>query len=93
MQIINPFPNIKIFDGTKLKTFAEDKSNGPKLTVSLVDRVENYGKGRKSWLPAFSPIPTVFSKAFLTHYHTMMHFDVIRIYCCGRHYEKRRNCL
>ena len=33
--------------------------------ISLFDRVENtVGKGEKCWSPAFSPFPTVFSKAF-----------------------------
>ena len=40
------------------------------MTISLLDRVENpVGKGKnagkKCWLPAFSPVPSVFSKAFL----------------------------
>ena len=35
------------------------------MMISLLDRVENtVGKGEKCWLPAFSPFPTVFSKAF-----------------------------
>ena len=29
----------------------------------------------------------------LTHYHTMPHFDTLKIYGCGKHCEKRRNCL
>ena len=29
----------------------------------------------------------------LTHYHTMPHFDALLIYSCGKHCEKRRNCL
>ena len=29
----------------------------------------------------------------LTHYHTMLHFDALKIYCCGKHSEKKRNCL
>ena len=29
----------------------------------------------------------------LTHYHTMLHFDALKIYSCGKHCEKRRNCL
>ena len=29
----------------------------------------------------------------LTHYHTMLHFDALQIYNCGKHREKRRNCL
>ena len=30
---------------------------------------------------------------YLTHYHTMPHFDALKIYSCGKHCEKRRNCL
>ena len=30
---------------------------------------------------------------FLTHYHTMPHFDALKIYSCGKHCGKRRNCL
>ena len=29
----------------------------------------------------------------LTHYHTMPHFDALKIYSCGKHREKRRNYL
>ena len=29
----------------------------------------------------------------LTHYHTMLHFDTLKIYSCRKHCEKRRNCL
>ena len=29
----------------------------------------------------------------LTHYHTMPHSDTLKIYSCGKHCEKRRNCL
>ena len=29
----------------------------------------------------------------LTHYHTMQHFDTLKIYSCGEHCEKRRNCF
>ena len=28
-----------------------------------------------------------------THYHTMPHFDALKIYSCGKHCEKRRICL
>ena len=28
-----------------------------------------------------------------THYHTMPHFDTLKIYSFGKHCEKRRNCL
>ena len=29
----------------------------------------------------------------LTHYHTMPHFDALKINSCGKHCENRRNCL
>ena len=29
----------------------------------------------------------------LTHYQTVPHFDALKIYSCGKHCEKRRNCL
>ena len=29
----------------------------------------------------------------LTHYHTILHFDALKIYSCGKDCEKRRNCL
>ena len=32
-------------------------------------------------------------KQGLTHYCTMPHFDALKIYNCGKHCEKRRNCL
>ena len=34
-----------------------------------------------------------FINLVLTHYLTMPHFDTLRIYSCGKNYEKRRNCL
>ena len=29
----------------------------------------------------------------LTHSHTMTHFDALKIYSCGIHCKKKRNCL
>ena len=29
----------------------------------------------------------------LTHYHTIPRFDTVKMYSCGKHCEKRRNCL
>ena len=31
--------------------------------------------------------------SILTHYHTMSQFDASKTYSCGKHCEKRRNCL
>ena len=53
-------------DWTKFKAFADDKLNVAKIMISVFDQVKNIvGKGEKSWLPAFSPFPTMFSKGFV----------------------------
>ena len=45
----NPLPNNKILDVTKLKAFADAKLNFDKITISLLDRVENtVGKGENA---------------------------------------------
>ena len=38
-------------------------------------------------------IATSYNKFSLTHHHTMPHFDALKIYSCGKHCKKRRNCL
>ena len=38
-------------------------------------------------------IPPQDSVGWLTHYHTMLNFDALKIYSCRKHSEKRRNCL
>ena len=38
-------------------------------------------------------ITEILLKMVLTYYHTMPHFDALKIYSCGKHCEKRRNCL
>ena len=61
----NLLPYDQILDMTKLKAFADVKLNIVKMTISLLDRVENTeGKGKKCWLPAIFPFPSVFSTAF-----------------------------
>ena len=50
----------------------------------------------KMLVTSFSPFPTVFfkslpSKGYLTYYHTIPHFDALKIYSCENHCEKRRN--
>ena len=43
---LNQFPHDNILDHTKLKAFADDKSNVTKLIIPVFDRVENIvGKG------------------------------------------------
>ena len=46
---IDPLPNDKIFDTTKLKVFEDDKLNIAKMTFSLFDRIENtVGRGENA---------------------------------------------
>ena len=48
-ELVNPLPNNKILDVTKLKAFADDKLNVAKMTISLLDTVENtVGKGENA---------------------------------------------
>ena len=62
---VNPLPNNKILDITKVKGFAVSKLHIAKMIVSLFDKSRKHcGNGRKCWLPAFSAFHTVFSKAF-----------------------------
>ena len=35
----------------------------------------------------------LFKSSSLTHYHTMSHFDALKMSSCGKHCEKKRNCL
>ena len=53
---------------------------------------------RKNWFLAFLSYCQNISKSYLserhlTHYHTIPHFDAKTLYSCGKHCEKRRNCL
>ena len=55
METVNPFPNDKILDQTKLKAFADDKLNVTKMIISVFDRVENIvGKGEIACTSNFS---------------------------------------
>ena len=50
---------------TKLKAFADDKFDVAMMMISVFDRVEKtLWEKRKCWLPAISPFPTMFSRAF-----------------------------
>ena len=58
---LNFFPNDKILDITKLKTFADDKINVAQMMISLFDRVENIvGKGEMLDTSIFSFSRNVF---------------------------------
>ena len=64
LNVFNSLPNEKILDVTKLKAFADNKLNVARMIISLLVRVQNtVGKGENAGLPAFSPLPTVFSTA------------------------------
>ena len=39
-NVINPFPQDKILDQTKLKAFADNKLNVTKMIISVLDRIE-----------------------------------------------------
>ena len=59
---LDSLPNYKILDRSKLKAFADDKIYKNKKLKFGLERIENVGKRRKCWLPAFSPSPTMFLK-------------------------------
>ena len=99
---INPFPNGKILDLSKFKAFADDKINVSKKKIFVLGRVENtVGNGETAGYRQVSSFP-MFSKAcftrpiktrllktgFLTHYLTVPHFDILKMYSCGKHCEK-----
>ena len=47
-SFFNSLPNDQILDMTKLKAFADDKLNVGKVTISLLDRVENTEGNREN---------------------------------------------
>ena len=60
---INPFPNDKFLDSSKLKEFADDNFNVVENKRKLFKQVENtVGKKGNCSLRAISPFSTVFSK-------------------------------
>ena len=59
---VNSLPNDKMLDLSKLKAFADDKINATQKLKFAQGSVENIVG--KCWFPAFSPFPTMFSKAF-----------------------------
>ena len=60
---INPLPYDKILDQTKLKAFADDKSNVTKMIISVFDRIENIvGKGETACTSDFSFSQNIFKR-------------------------------
>ena len=57
----NSSPNIKTFGLDQIGNIADDNLSVAKLIIFVSDREENMGKAEN----AFSPFPTMFSKAFL----------------------------
>ena len=53
-----------------MKPLADDNFIVAEVVQFLFDMVENIvGKKRKSWFPAFSPFPTMFSEGFFPQRH------------------------
>ena len=68
--VINPLPDDKTLDQTKLKAFADDKLNVTKMIVSVFDRVENIvGKGEIVCTSNFSFSHNVFKRLLLSQMH------------------------
>ena len=66
-KALNSLPKDKILDRSKLKAFADDIINvNKKNEIGLGKNRKHCGKRRKCWLPAFSPSPSIFSKAFFS---------------------------
>ena len=64
LRFVNPLPDNKILDQTKLKAFADDKLNVTKMIISVFDRVENIvGKRRNCLYKQFLLFPQCFLKA------------------------------
>ena len=63
--MVNPLPNNKILNVTKLKAFADDKSNVTKMMISLYDREENtMGKEENAGYHHFLLFPVFFKTLF-----------------------------
>ena len=63
----NTLPKDKILDWSKFKAFADNKIiTTQKFEICIWKSRKHCGKRRKCWLPAFSPFPTMFSKAFFS---------------------------
>ena len=62
--ILNPLPNDKIFDWSKLKAFADDSINVNKKFQFILERIENIvGKGENAGYQHFLLYPQCFQKA------------------------------
>ena len=60
---LNPFPNSKIYDWSKLKAFADDRINVTEKLKFVLGKVKNNeGKGKNAGYQHFLPLSTMFSK-------------------------------
>ena len=60
---INPLPNNKILEVTKLKAFADEKLNFAKMMIALFDKIENtMRKGENAGDQHFLLFPRCFSQ-------------------------------
>ena len=106
-SLLEPITRWQILDSSKLKDFAHNNfefdENGRKLSKQVENTV---GKREIARSSNFSFSHSVFKRLVsqkrqkvslcgngFTHYHTMPHSDALKIYSCGKHCEKRRNCL
>ena len=64
--MLNSLLNNKILDQSKFKAFADKKIILTKKSACVGKSRKHCGERRKCWLPAFSPFPTMFSKAFFS---------------------------
>ena len=79
--LLNFLPNDKVSDWSKLKAFADGKSNVTKIEICFGKGKKHCRKRRKCWLRAFSPFATMFSKDFL--------YRVIKIRdCVGKSFRQ-----
>ena len=62
--LVNPFPNDRVLDMTKLKAYADDNLNVAKMMIYLFNRVENtVGKGENAGYQHFLLFPQCFQKS------------------------------
>ena len=78
-------PNDKIIVWSELKAFSDEKLNDTEIVITVSDRIENVRIGENVGYT------TMFTKDFdirveksqdcvLIHYHTIPHFDALKIY-------------
>ena len=90
-----------------MKAVTDDKINVTQKVNFVFRQVKiTLGKGENAGYQHFLLFPKCFQKPpslellkvgivykKLTHYHTILHFDTLKIYSCRKHCEKKRICL